>query len=278
MSGRTELHLISDGSIRIDGGVLFGQYPKSQWQEWMSADRRNRVKLGLNCLLIRIGDQNFLVDTGVGVKHTAEDKENYGLSTSQLLSELRTLGLTPQDINGVILTSLHFEHTGGATRTSRRGEIVPTFPKASYFVQREALEEAFSPTERGINGFVPDDYLPLQNKDKLELVDGEDTIVPGLQVRKASGPYEGHQIVLLTHGGERVAFLGDLVPTPYHLQLACIAASDRQPEETLNVKRKIFGDAVREGWLLVFSHGGNEKAGYLQDRGGRLYLRPVSLH
>jgi glyoxylase-like metal-dependent hydrolase (beta-lactamase superfamily II) len=244
----------------------------------MSADRRNRVKLGLNCLLIRIGDQNFLVDTGVGVKHTAEDKENYGLSTSQLLSELRTLGLTPQDINGVILTSLHFEHTGGATRTSRRGEIVPTFPKASYFVQREALEEAFSPTERGINGFVPDDYLPLQNKDKLELVDGEDTIVPGLQVRKASGPYEGHQIVLLTHGGERVAFLGDLVPTPYHLQLACIAASDRQPEETLSVKRKILGDAVREGWLLVFSHGVNEKAGYLQDRGGRLYLRPVSLH
>ncbi len=278
MSGRTELHLISDGSIRIDGGVLFGQYPKSQWQEWMSADRRNRVKLGLNCLLIRIGDQNFLVDTGVGVKHTAEDKENYGLSTSQLLSELRTLGLTPQDINGVILTSLHFEHTGGATRTSRRGEIVPTFPKASYFVQREALEEAFSPTERGINGFVPDDYLPLQNKDKLELVDGGDTIVPGLQVRKASGPYEGHQIVLLTHGGERVAFLGDLVPTPYHLQLACIAASDRQPEETLSVKRKILGDAVREGWLLVFSHGVNEKAGYLQDRGGRLYLRPVSLH
>ena len=111
----------------------------------------------------------------------------------------------------------------------------------------------------------------------IELVDGEATIVPGLQVRRASGPYQGHQIVIIAHGGERVAFLGDLVPTPYHLQLACIAASDRQPEETLLVKRKILREAVQGGWLLVFSHGVTETAGYLQDRGGRLYLRPVSL-
>ncbi len=277
MSGRTELHLISDGSIRIDGGVLFGQVPKGQWQDWMAADRRNRVKLGLNCLLVRIGDQNYLIDTGIGVKHSPEDKDTYGLATSQLLTQLKAFGLTPQDINGVVLTSLHFWHTGGCTRVNRRGELVPTFPRASYFVQREALEEATSPTERGINGFSPDDYLPLQNKDKLELVDGEEMILPGLQVRRASGPYQGHQIVVFTHGGERVAFLGDLVPTPYHLQLACIAASDRQPEETLQIKREVLRDAVREGWLLIFSHGINEKAGYLQDRGGRLYLRSVSL-
>ncbi len=277
MSGRTELHLVSDGAIRMDGGVLFGQAPKSQWQDWMPADRRNRVKLGLNCLLVRIGEQNYLIDTGVGVKHSIDEKEAHGLSTSQLLSELRVHGLSPQDINGVVLTSLHFEHTGGCTRVNRRGELVPTFPKASYFVQREALEEAVSPTERGINGFAPDDFMPLKNKDKLELVDGEEIIVPGLQVRRASGPYQGHQIVIIAHGGERVAFLGDLAPTPYHLQLACIAASDRQPEETLLVKRQVLREAVQEGWLLVFSHGVNEKAGYLQDRGGRLYLRPVSL-
>lgn len=277
MSGRTELHLVSDGHIRLDGGVLFGQFPKSQWQDWMPADRRNRVKLGLNCLLVRFGNRNFLIDTGIGVKHSPEDKDAYGLATSQLLTELKNCGLTPQDINGVVLTSLHFEHTGGCTRVNRRGDLVPTFPKASYFVQREALEEAVSPTERHVNGYVPDDYLPLQHKDKLELVDGGDTILPGLQVRRASGPYQGHQIVIVTHGGERVGFLGDLVPTPYHLQLTCIAASDRQPEETLEAKREILGDAVREGWLLVFSHGVNEKSGYLQDRGGRLSLRTVTL-
>ncbi len=277
MPGAAELHILSDGVIKVDGGVLFGQEPKSKWQDWMPADRRNRVRLGLNCLLIRQGDRNYLVDTGVGLKHTGEEQETYGLSTSQLLSDLRSHGLSPADIHGVVLTSLHFEHAGGCTRVNRRGELAPTFPKATYFVQREALEEATSPTERGINGFNPDDFKPLQQKDRLEVVDGEEVIAPGLQVRTASGPYQGHQIVLVAHGGERVAVLGDLAPTPYHLQLACIAASDRQPEETLEVKRKVLSEAVQDGWLLVFSHGMNEKAGYLQDRGGKLRLRPVAL-
>ena len=51
--------------------------------------------------------------------------------------------------------------------------------------------------------------------------------------------------MVITHGGERVAFLGDLVPTPYHLHLSCIAATDRQPEETLQNKRAILSEAVR---------------------------------
>ena len=277
MSGRTELHLVSDGTIKIDGGVMFGQIPKGQWQEWMPADRRNRVKLGLNCLLVRVGDRNFIIDTGVGGKHSTAVRDTFGLATSQLLTSLKHHGLSPQDIYGVVLTSLHFEHTGGSTRVDRRGDVVPTFPKAQYFVQREAFEEAISPTERHVDGFVADDYLPLEQKGRLELVDGEETLMPGLQVRRTSGPYQGHQIVVLTHGGERVAFLGDLVPTPYHLQLSCISANDRQPEETLQKKREVLGEAVREGWLLIFSHGVHDRAGYLEDRAGRLYLRPVSL-
>ena len=275
--GRTEVHLLSDGVIKIDGGVMFGQIPKSQWQEWMPADRRNRVKLGLNCLLVRVNDQNYLVDTGIGQKHSAEARDAYGISTSQLLGELKTYGLSAQDINGVILTSLHFEHTGGATRVSRRGEVVPTFPKAKYYIQREALEEASSPTERHANGFVADDFMPLQERGQLELVDGEVMIAPGFTVRRITGPSQGNQIVLVSHGGERIAFLGDLVPTPFHLQLSCISATDRQPEETLQNKRAILSEAVREGWLLIFSHATTERAGYLEDRSGRLYLRPVSL-
>lgn len=278
MGGNARVHILSDGVMKMDGGVLFGQAPKSLWQDWMPADRRNRVKLGLNCLLLRLGDRNFLIDTGVGIKHSPETQDAYGLGSSLLLSELRSHDLSPQDIHGVVLTSLHFEHTGGCTRVNRRGELVPTFPKASYFVQREALEEAACPTERNLNGFIADDYTPLQLKDRLEIVDGEDVIAPGLQVRSASGPYQGHQIVLVAYGGERIAVLGDLVPTPHHLQLACISANDRQPEETLEMKRNVLRDAVRDGWLLVFSHGLREKAGYLQDQGGKLRLRPVTLH
>jgi glyoxylase-like metal-dependent hydrolase (beta-lactamase superfamily II) len=269
--------MLSDGTFKIDGGVMFGQVPKGTWQEWMPADRRNRIKLGLNCLLVRIGEQNFLVDTGTGQKHSVERRDEYGLVNSQLLATLRNHGLTTQDIHGVVLSSLHFEHTGGCTRVNRRGEIVPTFPQATYYVQREAMEEATSPTERHVDEFIPGDFMPLVEKDRLELIDGERTVAPGFTVRRASGPAQGHQIAIITHGGERVAFLGDLVPTPYHLQLACISAADRQPEETLQTKREVLSEAVREGWLLVFSHGVTDRAGYLENRSGHLYLRPITL-
>ena len=277
MNGRTSLHLLSDGQIKVDGGVVFGQIPKSTWQDWMPADRRNRVRLGLNCLLVTIGDRYFLIDTGSGQKLSALMRDNYSLATSQLLQALKGLGVSPPDITGVLLSSLHFEHTGGCTRWDRRGDLVPTFPRATYFVQKDALAEALSPGERFVEYYWQDDFVPLQDRGVLEVLDGDAALVPGLHVRCTSGPSLGHQVTVVTHGGERVAYLGDLVPTPYHLQLACISSSDRLPEETLRWKKRILHEAMHEGWLLVFGHGTTDRAGYLEHRNGRPYLRTVDL-
>ncbi len=277
MTTTTDLHLLSDGSIKMDGGAVFGQVPKSQWQTWLPADRRNRVRLGMNCLLVRMGNQNFLIDTGCGQKHSPARRDTYGLATSQLLQELKAHGIQPQDIHGVVLTSLRFEHIGGATRRDRSGALAPAFPKAKYYVQKAALEEALSPSERETDGYCPEDFLPLQERGHLQVLDDSCQIAPGIQVRRTNGPSDGHQIVIISHGGERVAFLGDLMPTPYHLQMACISATDRRPEETLALKREVLAEATRNGWLLVFSHGLTDRAGYLENRNGRSHLRPVNL-
>lgn len=275
MAARTALHLLSDGVIKVDGGVVFGQTPKSQWQDWTPPDRRNRVRIGLNCLLVQAGGKNYLVDTGVGQKLSAEMRQAFGVGASQLLPALHKLGCPPQEIHGVILTSLHFKHTGNCTKMERRFGVVPTFPRARYYVQRAAFEEAMSPNERDPDGFIKDDYMPLYEKGLLELVEDEAMLAPGIQVRRTGGPSKGHQVVMVNHGGERVAVLGDLVPTKHHLRYACIASSDRQPEETLEAKKQMLSEAVDEGWLLVFSHDAEERAGYLERRNGRHYLRPV---
>ena len=87
----------------------------------------------------------------------------------------------------------------------------------------------------------------------------------------------GHQMVMFNHGGERVVFLGDIVPTPHHLNLGVISAFDNSPETTLEQKKDLLHQAERQGWLLVFSHGHDTKAGYLERRGMSTYLRPVEL-
>ena len=256
---------------------MFGQVPKTSWETKVTNDRRNRITLGLNCLLIQIGGKTILVDTGVGSKELAQEKESYGLVPSKLVKGLKNLGLSPKEVDAVVLTHLHFDHSGGCTRLDRAGNLVPTFPKARYFVQSTCWEDACNPNERGQELHRPEDFRPIEEKGQLELLDGDAELFPGLWVRTTNGHVKGHQVVLVNHGGERIAFLGDLVPTPYHLDLGAISAFDQYPEETLEMKREFLDQAERQSWLLIFAHGYDQKAGYLERRNGHPVLRSVEL-
>ena len=271
----TAVKILSDGVLKLDGGSVFGQVPKVAWESSVVTDRKNRIALGLNCLLLQVSGKNVLVDTGVGPKENENDKENLGLVPSRLLKGLKGVGLTPKDISAVILTHLHFDHSGGCTRLDRAGNLVPTFPKATYYVQRSCWEDACNPNERCFSTHRQENFMPVEAREQLEFLDGDAEIFPGLNVILTDGHAKGHQMVMFTHGGERIVFLGDLVPTPHHLNLGVISAFDYSPEETLEQKREILSDAERQGWLLVFAHGHETKAGYLERRADNTYLRPV---
>ena len=160
----------------------------------------------------------------------------------------------------------------------RTGAIVPTFPRATYMVQRSSWEEALNPSERGRFAYRADNFMPVANRGQLELLDGDTEILPGLQVIECDGPARGHQLVLFNHGGERLVILGDLVPTPFHLNLPVISAFDYSPQNSLEQKREVLTDAEKYGWLLGFSHGHDVKSGYLERRGEMVYVTPVDLN
>ena len=273
----TSVRVLSDGIIKFDGGTMFGQVPKVLWEDKVPTDRKNRITMGLNCTLIQVGSKTVLIDSGVGSKALDHERETYGLVPSRLLKGLKNLGLSPKEVDAVILTHLHFDHSGGCTKLDRVGNLVPTFPRARYYVQKGCWEDACSPNERCQGIHRQEDFRPIEENGQLELLDGDSEIFPGLWVKVTAGHAKGHQVVLLNHGGERIAFLGDLVPTPYHLDLAAISAYDQYPEETLEMKRDFLSQASKAGWLLVFSHGHNLKAGYLERRNGDTFLRPVEL-
>ena len=131
------------------------------------------------------------------------------------------------------------------------------------------------PNERAKASYHEDDFLPLEERGQVCLLDGDEEVAPGLTVRVTGGHSPGHQIVLVNYGGERVAFLGDLVPTHHHLRAPCIASLDQFPEETLATKYRIMDEAERSGWLVLFSHGLDTRAGYLEKRNGAMSFRPV---
>jgi glyoxylase-like metal-dependent hydrolase (beta-lactamase superfamily II) len=273
----TAVKVISDGVVKFDGGTMFGTVPKVFWEGKVPTDRRNRITLGLNCLLIQIRGKNVLVDAGVGSKELNNEKDTFGLVPSRLMKGLKGFGLSAKEVDAVILTHLHFDHCGGCTKLDREGNLVPAFPHARYYVQRSCWEDAFVPNETCQHVQRYEDFLPIEESGQLELLDGDTEIFPGLCVKVTDGHTKGHQAVLMNHGGEKIAFLGDLIPTPHHLDLGSISAYDQFPKVTLETKREFLQHAEKFGWLLVFSHGYHHKAGYIERRNGTSHLRPVEL-
>lgn len=268
--GSTSVDVVSDGTLLHDGGSVFGQLPKTMWELQMKPDRKNRIRMAMNCLLIQTPSGNVLVDTGAGSKRLENLKDTFGLNGNKLLKELKKVGITPRDIDVVVLTHLHFDHSGGCTKLDRLGNAIPTFPKARYLVQRSSWEEANNPNERNQPYYHKDDFLPLERDGVIELLDGDAEIIPGVRTKVTHGHARGHQIMLLEIGSERIAYLADLVPTPYHLPLANIGAFDQAPDSTLSEKRSIIGDAIDKGWLLIFGHALEQRAGYIEQRNGRM--------
>ena len=213
----------------------------------------------------------------LGNKEPEITREVYGHSSSKLLRNLRHQGVSAREVDYVILTHLAFSHSGGATRLDREGLIIPTFPKAKYLVQRAAWDEAFAPNERSVPVYGPgvEHLKVLDDKGMIELLDGDTEVVPGVHTLVTDGYSEGHQVVLVNTGSERIIYLANLIPTPNHLPPAYITAFDRYPDQTLAMKKELLDRCEKEGWLMVFAHGYHQSAGYLERRHGNIELRAV---
>ena len=272
--GGNSVNILSDGTLMVDGGYAFGQVPRTEWETQIKPDRRNRVRFAMNSMVIKTPNANILVDTGAGNKRTDQLKESHHINGNKLLRNLKEVGLNARDIDIVVLTHLHFDHSGGCTKLNRSGDAVPIYPKARHIVQEKCWIEAVSPNERFQSIFHQDDFMPLEEKGLIELVDGDSEIAPGVTLKVADGPSKGHQMVLVDMGSERVVFASDLIPTSHHLQANFIAAADEFPNETLVQKKELIDMAMKEGWIIVFGHGQEHRSGYVEEWNGRPHLLP----
>jgi glyoxylase-like metal-dependent hydrolase (beta-lactamase superfamily II) len=263
--GTLRIHAIQAGGQRLDGGAMFGVVPKVLWQRKIEADERNRIQMGMRCLLVEHPDGLVLIDSGAGNKEDQKFIDIYGMELQADASEqrgdetaleagIRAAGFTPDDVKVVINTHLHFDHAGGNTRRTPDGAVVPTFANATYIVQAGEYEWATHPNERTVASYFPPNYEPLKAAGRLHLIDGDVEVVRGITARKTPGHVPHHQSLLIDGGTERALFLGDVVPTVNHVPLAWIMGYDVEPLRTLESKRALLRDAADDSWLLVFEH------------------------
>ncbi len=249
--GAFDIDVVSDGTFRLDGGAMFGIVPKVAWEKSCPADDKNRILLGLNCLLVRTGAKTYLVDTGIGDKHDVKWAEMYDVRRpTPLLDRLRALGVSPETIDGVILSHLHFDHAGGATTRDRK----PAFPRATYYVQLGMWAEALEANPRTKGSYRPDDFVPLETQARVSLLKGDEEIAPGIRVKLTGGHVKHHQSIFIESGGSTAVFWGDLVPTTHHLKPAWVMGYDLYPADVAAMKGPLLAQSAREGWLNIFEH------------------------
>ena len=273
--GDLEFHILTDGGLRLDGGAMFGVIPKPLWQKKIAPDERNRIRLSMNCLLIRTGGKTVLVETGAGEKWDAKGRDIYAIEgPPRLLDQLAQRGVGPEQVDFVINTHLHFDHCGWNTRIVN-DRPVPTFRNATYVVQKGELDHAKNPTERDRASYMGPNFLPIEEAGQWRLVEGEQQILPGIRVAPAPGHNADMQCVILEGGGKCAIFLADLVPTTAHIPPAWIMGYDLYPMLTLENKKKWIAEIARQGWLALFCHDAAIPAAYLHERNGMYEAEPV---
>lgn len=275
--GHLRVDVVSDGYFRQDAGGIFGLIPRELWEPLAgSPDERNRIRMALNCLLVRGDGRTVLIDTGVGNKIPPERRDRaYPGDYGYLLDNLARLGVHAGDIDVVINTHLHFDHCGWNTALVH-GAAIPTFPNARYYIQRAEWEDATHTNERTRATYLTDNLLPLVDSGQLDLVEGELPVTSAIRFLPTPGHTDGHAAVVISSGGESALYIGDLVQHTLQLERApWVSAFDILPLVSMETKKRVVADAMRTGALLLSPHIPYPGAGRMRASDGRPRWEPA---
>ncbi|WP_029484145.1 MBL fold metallo-hydrolase [Deinococcus marmoris] len=249
--GTVRVTSLTDASFGLDGGAMFGSVPKALWERVAPADEQNRIALRINPLLIQLGGENILIETGFWDRGGEKFESIYGLDRDETVFRgLQNAGLSPDDIHLVINTHLHFDHAGRNTTALNE----PTFPNARYAVQKRELDDARHTHERSRASYVPDTFEPIADAGLFDLIDGEHELRPGLSVLPLPGHNLGQQGVVLQSGGQTLVYVADLIPTLAHTPTPYIMGYDLYPVTTLETRKKYLPQWFEQGALICTPH------------------------
>ncbi|MBC8413664.1 MAG: MBL fold metallo-hydrolase [Nitrospira sp.] len=253
--GEFEISWLNGGNFALDGGAMFGVVPKVLWEKKYPCDPNNYVPLAARPMLLRTPKNNILIETGIGNKLTDKQKKIFRVNAEwDLVNDLNSLGLAPEDIDYVVLTHYDFDHAGGVVSKDNEGHLGLTFNNALHLLQKSEWEDVLRPNIRSVNTFWPENNEILRDSSNLQLIDGDIKVCEGVELIVTGGHNRGHQIIRFHSEGEVAYHLGDLLPTHAHYNPLWIMAYDNFPLEAIEQKELFEGRARKEDAWLLFYH------------------------
>ncbi len=235
--GNVELLALSD---MVGKYVVAEKYPDvaDQMADFQGLfDDRGRMAMNFGCFLVRGDGKTVLVDTGFGPE-----------MNGKLIDQLGEVGVKPEDVDTVVFTHLHGDHTGWALD---RDTGAPRFSKAQYLVPKKDWDfyKAEDPQRAGFTRNI----LPIEGNAAFDLVDGERTVTPSLTILPTPGHTPGHQSLLLSSGGQQAFIIGDAFMSPMDLVHPEWVSTWDWDADIVRGTRAALGDRIAQSQALVAS-------------------------
>ena len=255
---------LSTAAFGLDGGAMFGTVPKVLWSKTNPSDDENKILMDCRCLLLLSEDKKILVDTGLGgdfidkygPKLGPNFYTHYNIAEGEesgVITALKKLNIKTKDITDVILTHLHFDHAGGATKSVGE-KIVPTFENATYYIQKENLEIAKNPNLREKASYYACNFEPLLEHNCLKVLDGPLELFKNIRLSLTHGHTKGQQTVWVDDGKTSLLYCADLIPTATHVRLPWVMGYDLEPLTLIEEKKRELKQALDKNTYLFFEH------------------------
>ncbi len=257
--GSLTLTWLNGGDTFMDGGAMFGVVPKPLWSRKYPVNEKNQIELRTDPIFLQMNGKNILIESGLGYgKLSDKQKRNYGVTEeSKIVESLAELELTPQDIDIICMTHLHFDHAGGLTKRTENG-LISMFPNAVIYASDIEWNEMRNPNIRSRNTYWKENWEPIV--DQMQTFTDEKEIEHDIKMIHTGGHSDGHCIITIESDGERLVHMGDLMPTHAHQNVLWVLAYDDYPMDSIQAKQEWIPATMKSKDWFTFYHDGHYRA------------------
>ncbi len=215
-------------------------------------DRPASLFVHVQPFLLKLNNKLILIDTGLGYSND--------LGKLHLHENIEKAGFNVSDIELVLMSHLHFDHSGGMVH-NYNGKMELSFPDATYVIQRGEWESAFSSTSSSYHTPIFDF---LQRNAQLKFIEGSGDLTTEISYELTGAHCPYHQVFLINDGEEKVFFGGDVLPEPEELIRKFIAKYDFDGRKAMELREEFGNRAVKESWKCLFYHAKSKAQAYIE--------------
>lgn len=249
-----------EGSYSVDASKKFIPFDPSVNKP---SDRPASLFIFIQPFLIKTENDLILIDTGLGY--------NDAQGNLILHENIKKAGYLPGDVTKVLMSHLHFDHSGGMVWT-KDGKMEVSFPNAEYYIQRGEWEIAYSNISKSYKTEIFD---VIQRSGQIVFLDGDGFINDEISYEITGGHCEFHQVFHIETGGEHYFFGGDIVPEPEQLQRKFIAKYDLDGKKAMEL-RTVYGEkAADNNWICLFYHAKSRAIGIVKKQDQNFSIEAV---